>query len=138
MVERAARRVLVPPQHELRVVQPLARAPEQLAEDAQPVVDKHEPEMGQRDFLVEVVESDLEVDAGLRRPLKDLADAFLDAAAVGQVIAFVAPGEFFERWVLRTGEQELGVPVGRSEEHTSELQSLMRISYAVFCLKKKK
>src|SRR3546814_10209280 len=28
--------------------------------------------------------------------------------------------------------------VARSEEHTSELQSLMRISYAVFCLKKKK
>src|SRR3546814_4904035 len=29
-------------------------------------------------------------------------------------------------------------PAQRSEEHTSELQSLMRISYAVFCLKKKK
>src|SRR3546814_3126203 len=29
-------------------------------------------------------------------------------------------------------------PMRRSEEHTSELQSLMRISYAVFCLKKKK
>src|SRR3546814_3494103 len=29
-------------------------------------------------------------------------------------------------------------PIERSEEHTSELQSLMRISYAVFCLKKKK
>src|SRR3546814_1078926 len=29
-------------------------------------------------------------------------------------------------------------PPNRSEEHTSELQSLMRISYAVFCLKKKK
>src|SRR3546814_1796313 len=29
-------------------------------------------------------------------------------------------------------------PFRRSEEHTSELQSLMRISYAVFCLKKKK
>src|SRR3546814_9547688 len=29
-------------------------------------------------------------------------------------------------------------PVDRSEEHTSELQSLMRISYAVLCLKKKK
>src|SRR3546814_1460896 len=28
--------------------------------------------------------------------------------------------------------------INRSEEHTSELQSLMRISYAVFCLKKKK
>src|SRR3546814_9972272 len=34
-------------------------------------------------------------------------------------------------------DQALGV-VERSEEHTSELQSLMRISYAVFCLKKKK
>src|SRR3546814_10732007 len=34
---------------------------------------------------------------------------------------------------------ELGrdLQIGRSEEHTSELQSLMRISYAVFCLKKK-
>src|SRR3546814_9267525 len=31
----------------------------------------------------------------------------------------------------------LGLRAGRSEEHTSELQSLMRISYAVFCLKKK-
>src|SRR3546814_5747699 len=31
-----------------------------------------------------------------------------------------------------------GPQIGRSEEHTSELQSLMRISYAVFCLKKKK
>src|SRR3546814_4481290 len=30
------------------------------------------------------------------------------------------------------------LPSNRSEEHTSELQSLMRISYAVFCLKKKK
>src|SRR3546814_9879353 len=30
-----------------------------------------------------------------------------------------------------------GSACGRSEEHTSELQSLMRISYAVFCLKKK-
>src|SRR3546814_8184003 len=30
-----------------------------------------------------------------------------------------------------------GDPAGRSEEHTSELQSLMRISYAVFCLQKK-
>src|SRR3546814_6748980 len=34
--------------------------------------------------------------------------------------------------------QLLRVEVQRSEEHTSELQSLMRISYAVFCLKKKK
>src|SRR3546814_5092550 len=32
----------------------------------------------------------------------------------------------------------VGAAAARSEEHTSELQSLMRISYAVFCLKKKK
>src|SRR3546814_6710388 len=46
---------------------------------------------------------------------------------------------------LRAGRlQKLGIGIAginandRSEEHTSELQSLMRISYAVFCLKKKK
>src|SRR3546814_13086236 len=33
---------------------------------------------------------------------------------------------------------DVTLPDTRSEEHTSELQSLMRISYAVFCLKKKK
>src|SRR3546814_7304221 len=37
-----------------------------------------------------------------------------------------------------TSEPEGGPTTLRSEEHTSELQSLMRISYAVFCLKKKK
>src|SRR3546814_3097440 len=36
------------------------------------------------------------------------------------------------------GGHQGGRLAGRSEEHTSELQSLMRISYAVFCLKKKK
>src|SRR3546814_7077632 len=35
------------------------------------------------------------------------------------------------------GFRYVGEEPGRSEEHTSELQSLMRISYAVFCLKKK-
>src|SRR3546814_9053529 len=42
---------------------------------------------------------------------------------------------------LRNGElggEAAQVVLRRSEEHTSELQSLMRISYAVFCLKKKK
>src|SRR3546814_2456923 len=37
----------------------------------------------------------------------------------------------------RIGLAVQGGGAGRSEEHTSELQSLMRISYAVFCLKKK-
>src|SRR3546814_5954266 len=39
---------------------------------------------------------------------------------------------------LAHGERGLDADYRRSEEHTSELQSLMRISYAVFCLKKKK
>src|SRR3546814_5190120 len=38
---------------------------------------------------------------------------------------------------LLSWEKPTPLPLGRSEEHTSELQSLMRISYAVFCLKKK-
>src|SRR3546814_5994779 len=43
-------------------------------------------------------------------------------------------------WVapaVREAFEQRGVERPRSEEHTSELQSLMRISYAVFCLKKK-
>src|SRR3546814_7971049 len=45
-----------------------------------------------------------------------------------------------QRRLLQRNRRQLGVrgrPRRRSEEHTSELQSLMRISYAVFCLKKK-
>src|SRR3546814_3978763 len=47
-------------------------------------------------------------------------------AAVGEAIARGVDVRGYMLWSLR------------SEEHTSELQSLMRISYAVFCLKKKK
>src|SRR3546814_4561183 len=43
--------------------------------------------------------------------------------------------DFDQGDMLLFGSESAGV---RSEEHTSELQSLMRISYAVFCLKKKK
>src|SRR3546814_7360638 len=46
------------------------------------------------------------------------------------------PGAFDH--AATNGEHVLHRPPDRSEEHTSELQSLMRISYAVFCLKKKK
>src|SRR3546814_7301711 len=43
----------------------------------------------------------------------------------------------FHTLTLHRSLMEGGIMGGRSEEHTSELQSLMRISYAVFCLKKK-
>src|SRR3546814_74030 len=55
-----------------------------------------------------------------------------DATLVTQLVLIVNPDGTFVRRVDKT------VGGGRSEEHTSELQSLMRISYAVFCLKKKK
>src|SRR3546814_3755286 len=66
--------------------------------------------------------------------IRHLVDEVLAAAVGGdQLQRHVGAGAF-------KGGLGLGfVPdVGRSEEHTSELQSLMRISYAVFCLKKKK
>src|SRR3546814_8423058 len=51
-------------------------------------------------------------------------------------------GRGVEEWAVgradRAGRVSADRRAGRSEEHTSELQSLMRISYAVFCLKKKK
>src|SRR3546814_4184820 len=66
---------------------------------------------------------------------------------VGHVIDFdqtAHAGVAFDQRVIDTFRHlqiggDIGVhAAGRSEEHTSELQSLMRISYAVFCLKKKK
>src|SRR3546814_6096680 len=62
------------------------------------------------------------------------------AGGVGQLtFAFkVSPDVLWTglKWALAIGF--VGGLFPRSEEHTSELQSLMRISYAVFCLKKKK
>src|SRR3546814_1923172 len=60
-------------------------------------------------------------------------------------LALISPGPFLNgpRWIAaraKQGSPELAIALEsriRSEEHTSELQSLMRISYAVFCLKKK-
>src|SRR3546814_7918244 len=61
-----------------------------------------------------------------------------DAAVVVVMVAEGYPGPYRKGTAIRgLGEAE-GEDVTRSEEHTSELQSLMRISYAVFCLKKKK
>src|SRR3546814_3130438 len=48
------------------------------------------------------------------------------------------PSRAFPTWRQRCRRNGLHQRIARSEEHTSELQSLMRISYAVFCLKKKK
>src|SRR3546814_8052325 len=74
----------------------------------------------------------------------------LEDGACGRVVADqfrrALPADFDapEKIGLRPGESvepgwpEMGGGTDRSEEHTSELQSLMRNSYAVFCLKKTK
>src|SRR3546814_2568557 len=73
------------------------------------------------------------------RGLRGLADRL--GAGVG-VVADVHRVDFLARVDLRPllalGLEDRQRTLVRSEEHTSELQSLMRISYAVFCLKKKK
>src|SRR3546814_5511829 len=57
----------------------------------------------------------------------------------GAVVAREAPFEAAQaRTRLGARPATVRIAVRRSEEHTSELQSLMRISYAVFCLQKKK
>src|SRR3546814_8738628 len=62
-----------------------------------------------------------------------------EAAAVEEQQALLALAEpVGERVDQRRRQPAAAVGRVRSEEHTSELQSLMRISYAVFCLKKKK
>src|SRR3546814_7991397 len=72
---------------------------------------------GDADVVVVLVYDFVAVDFAVdRRQLLERADAGLDEK--GQ-------------------EAETGAMLLRSEEHTSELKSLMRISYAVFCLKKK-
>src|SRR3546814_4692616 len=65
-----------------------------------------------------------------------IAHSFIDYAKLipGEGILLVARDSGFQHLF---GFRKVAV-ILRSEEHTSELQSLMRISYAVFCLKKKK
>src|SRR3546814_7779653 len=79
----------------------------------------------------------LGVDQRRRRRLEARADAQIQVAA--RLDAAIAQRIGIDRLVghLAGGAGNLALGT-KSEEHTSELQSLMRISYAVFCLKKKK
>src|SRR3546814_4218299 len=81
---------------------------------------------------------------GRRRKLGDhrtVGDRFLDVRGTGVVVAgdrqSALAAQLGEHGAVRDAVLLLLLDP-RSEEHTSELQSLMRISYAVFCLKKKK
>src|SRR3546814_8902969 len=78
-------------------------------------------------------------------PAMSVWGLFMEADIVVQVVMLLLLLASFWSWaiifekVLRLRRlKERAGQFERSEEHTSELQSLMRISYAVFCLKKKK
>src|SRR3546814_3152435 len=81
------------------------------------------------------------VRCALRRWRADIAKVaeLVDAPALGAGAARRGGSSPPFRTTQRAGSAPRSrSPCSRSEEHTSELQSLMRISYAVFCLKKKK
>src|SRR3546814_2916083 len=98
------------------------------------------------------------IDRDVRHPLILVPEPWFKGArfAPRSSFAWSRPHEGDGRWELfhsrrraswrstassgRAHDRDRGLQIrhGRSEEHTSELQSLMRISYAVFCLKKKK
>src|SRR3546814_7386743 len=103
------------------------------------------------DWSSDVCSSDL-LPAGGFVPLSELAEISLAAgpnqisrengkrrAVITANVRGRDLGSFIDELTQKV-ETDVELPDGyfRSEEHTSELQSLMRISYAVFCLKKKK
>src|SRR3546814_10756969 len=70
---------------------------------------------------------------------KKLADnEVLDPESPDEMFESYARRGLFRRWSRHMRRPSFTRGRGRSEEHTSELQSLMRISYAGFCSKKKK
>src|SRR3546814_5278005 len=71
---------------------------------------------------------------------RTVSSLIIGAATLALGTAFVTDSQAQSNFPSQTIRIVTGFPAGggsRSEEHTSELQSLMRISYAVFCLKKK-
>src|SRR3546814_3797365 len=81
-----------------------------------------------------------EIDAALRYLVRAGIEDKSIAAGDVTMIAFTLAGalNWPGRWYNPAKGRSISDVAERSEEHTSELQSLMRISYAVFCLKKKK
>src|SRR3546814_5541770 len=104
------------------------------------------------DWSSDVCSSDLLLFLGSWRSTVIIV-ASIPLAILGAIIGLAATGQTLNVMTLSGLALAIGILVddatvtieninwhlenGRSEEHTSELQSLMRISYAVFCLKKK-
>src|SRR3546814_4684982 len=104
------------------------------------IVEIDADKLGEREIAFAVAgRADFALDriAGAQAIFADLVRRHIDVVGAGEIIGLrvaeetEAVGEHFDG--ARSDDL-----LARSEEHTSELQSLMRISYAVFCLKKKK
>src|SRR3546814_8972558 len=115
----------------------LFRSPHEAALDIERTVDvdadenaRHRHVLGREDRRPRHYGADLLVDRGDAR-IDLVGNVGLARPFVLEPVGFLA--ESRELRLVLVGERRLF----RSEEHTSELQSLMRISYAVFCLKKK-
>src|SRR3546814_8282483 len=96
------------------------------------VEQRHEPAIDfQRPRMIAAFERRDQFDRFLRERIGEAGNPALGAKI-----------QALERDVVEAGEQDIAIAERvaeiRSEEHTSELQSLMRLSYAVFCLKKHK
>src|SRR3546814_1906886 len=79
------------------------------------------------------------IDDAMRTQLLDALDRAARDPAIRALVVTGAGSAFCAGGDIKGMKARLDAPAGevaRSEEHTSELQSLMRISYAVFCLKK--
>src|SRR3546814_9501035 len=112
------------------------------------------------DWSSDVCSSDLGVDGYVERPVEAIYNEAMDHMEAGwyktaaELFDDVERQHPYSAWATKAqlmaayanylrdayDEAVIGIDrfIERSEEHTSELQSLMRISYAVFCLKKKK
>src|SRR3546814_2071887 len=101
--------------------------------DGQP---QRTPTRGQSVLLRTSPEGSVDLSPFPGRSVRWLLEDRVETNPVGEFLVWVPlDGGATQRWTYRTFLYEVDK---RSEEHTSELQSLMRISYAVFCLKKTK
>src|SRR3546814_7943255 len=94
------------------------------------------------DYATADAVASLRAKLGLDLPVMEQYFQFIRHAATGDLGTSVVTGqaaltEVFNSLPWSISLTLWGMIIARSEEHTSELQSLMRISYAVFCLKKK-
>src|SRR3546814_5266374 len=87
------------------------------------------------DWSSDVCSSDLSISQEVGREIPGDARLCLPVQSAADGAALPRPGACLGG--RPADRSRISLPAFRSEEHTSELQSLMRISYAVFCLKKK-